>query len=244
MKQSISQYKDRLPPLLKKTAFVFLLLISAAPFLFRFIPPPFSMMMVYQKIVALTQGRSYDVTYQWTSLKNMSPSMGLAVIAAEDQKFMEHCGFDFESTWKAMRYRNKAKRVRGASSISQQTAKNLFLFPTKTLGRKLSEAYFTILIETIWSKKRILEVYLNIAEFGEGIYGVKAASKKFFNKTPDRLTSSESALLAAVLPNPHRFRVHSPSRYVLGRQRQIVSQMRALGGIMYISGLTGKGISN
>lgn len=155
--------------------------------------------------------------------------MKLAVIASEDQKFPEHEGFDFESINQALEDRERGRRVRGASTISQQVAKNMFLWPRQSWFRKGLEAYFTLLIEVLWPKQRILEVYLNIAEFGKGIYGVGAASQVFFGKPAAQLNSYDAALLAAVLPSPRRMRVNAPSPYVRSRQEWIVAQMQRMG---------------
>ena len=152
------------------------------------------------------------------------------MIAAEDQKFLEHDGFDFEAIDKAMTDAKRGRRLRGASTISQQVAKNLFLWPEQSWVRKGLEAWFTLWIELLWPKQRILEVYLNSAEFGRGIWGVEAASRHFFGKPALHLNRAEAALLAAVLPNPKRFRVSNPSPYVRQRQDWILWQMRMLGG--------------
>lgn len=161
--------------------------------------------------------------------------MQLAVIASEDQKFPSHWGFDMESindAWEA-----RERRQRGASTITQQVAKNLFLWRGPSWVRKGIEAYFTILIEALWPKQRVLEVYLNIAEFGRGIYGAEAASRFFYGKSAARLTSADAALLAAVLPNPVRLKVAAPSAYVRARQTWIVAQMAKLGGVGYLRNL-------
>ena len=151
--------------------------------------------------------------------------MALAVICAEDQNFDHHWGFDLEAIQESIEEYKKGKRLRGASTISQQTAKNVFLYPSRSWLRKGLEVYFTTLIELIWTKDRILTVYLNSIEFGTGIYGVEAASNYFYGRSADQLSRSQSALLAAVLPNPHRFLVNRPSSYILGRQQWILKQM-------------------
>ncbi|HSE13465.1 MAG TPA: monofunctional biosynthetic peptidoglycan transglycosylase, partial [Rudaea sp.] len=155
----------------------------------------------------------------------------------EDQLFPEHNGFDFKQIDKALEARERGRRVRGASTISQQVAKNLFLWPGQSWFRKGLEAGITVLIETCWSKQRILEVYLNIAEFGRGTYGVQAASRRFFGKDASRLSRQDAALLAAVLPAPRRFKVEAPSRFVRSRQNWILRQMEALGGTSYLADL-------
>jgi monofunctional biosynthetic peptidoglycan transglycosylase len=174
------------------------------------------------------------VDYRWTPYAQISRHAKLAVIAAEDQKFAVHPGFDFEAIDKALQSNAQGRRIRGASTISQQVAKNLFLWKGQNWLRKGLEVWFTLLIEGMWPKQRILEVYLNVAEFGPGIYGVGAAAPRFFRKPPAALTRSQAALLAAVLPNPRRYSVARPSPYVLRRQAWIVAQMNALGGKEYM----------
>ena len=154
------------------------------------------------------------IRYQWADWEEISPQVAIAVVAAEDQKFPVHRGFDVASIKEAMRENPHRRAPRGASTISQQVAKNLFLWPGRNLLRKGLEAYFTVLIELLWPKQRILEIYLNIAQFGPGIFGVRSASEVYFHKSPSQLDLSEAALLAAVLPNPKRFRLESPSDYV------------------------------
>ncbi|MCZ8131858.1 MAG: monofunctional biosynthetic peptidoglycan transglycosylase [Steroidobacteraceae bacterium] len=201
----------------------------------RWVPPVTSAFMLGSVVAAWRSGDlDYRVDYRWTPYARISRHAKLAVIAAEDQKFAFHPGFDFESIDEAIRDRERGKRLRGASTISQQVAKNLFLWKGQNFVRKGLEAWFTLWIELLWPKRRILEVYLNVAEFGPGIYGVGAAAPRFFRKEPARLSRGEAALLAAVLPNPRRFRVQRPSAYVLGRQAWIVGQMNALGGAAYI----------
>lgn len=172
----------------------------------------------------------------WVSMADISPWMGLAVIAAEDQKFPEHWGFDVPAIEKALAHNERNEsRIRGASTLSQQTAKNLFLWDGRSWLRKGLEAGLTLGIETVWSKKRILTVYLNIAEFGDGIFGVEAAAQRYFHKPASRLSVSEAALLAAVLPNPLRYKANTPSGYVRSRQAWIMRQMRQLGGESFMT---------
>lgn len=170
-----------------------------------------------------------EVRHQWRSLAQISPELQLAVIAAEDQKFADHSGFDLEAISSAIEYNQKGKKVRGASTLSQQTAKNLFMWSSRSFIRKGIEAWFTLLMELIWDKTRILEVYLNIVEFGPGIYGAEAASQHYFGKGAAKLTRYEASLLAAVLPNPWRYKVSPPSAYVEQRSAWIRKQMRQLG---------------
>ena len=204
----------------------------------RWIPPPTSAVMIQKHVLRFFQaGNQPAIRYQWVPWELISPKIAVAVVAAEDQKFPEHYGFDFESISEALENRKRRPRLRGASTITQQVAKNLFLWSGRSYLRKGLEAYYALLLELLWSKRRILEVYLNIAEFGNGIYGVSAAAETFLRKSPSRLTTSDAALLAAVLPNPKLLKVRRPSRYVLYRKNWIRQQMRQLGGVWYIRDL-------
>lgn len=199
-------------------------------FLLRFIPPVASAFMVAKYCEGLSgSGHRTTIWYDWVDRQQISPYMSLAAVAAEDQKFPDHFGFDFQSMVEALKEKEEGGSLRGASTISQQVAKNLFLWKGRSFIRKGLEAYFTVLIEILWPKHRILEVYLNIAEFGDGIYGVEAAADKFFHKPAARLTKRESALLSAVLPNPIRLKAAAPSAYVRQRAQHIERQMRNLG---------------
>jgi monofunctional glycosyltransferase len=185
---------------------------------------------------AVARNSGYRTDYEWVNLEEISPNAAIAVIASEDQQFPFHDGFDFKSIRESVRASEHGKKLRGASTISQQVAKNLFLW-NGGFVRKGLEAYFTVLIEAMWSKERILEIYLNIAQFGEGVYGVEAAARHFYHKPAARLTSSEAAVMAAVLPNPIKMRIDRPSAYVLSRRDQILGQMRDLGGASYLKGI-------
>lgn len=204
--------------------------------IFAFVPVPFSMVMIERQLGAwLTGDFSYVAHSDWVPMDEISPYMALAVMAAEDQKFPEHWGFDVGAIESALSHNQRNQnRIRGASTLSQQTAKNLFLWDGRSWVRKGLEVGLTAGIELIWTKRRILTVYLNIAEFGEGIFGVEAAARHFFNKPASKLSASEAALLAAVLPNPLRFKVNAPSGYVISRQQWILRQMRQLGGKDFI----------
>jgi monofunctional biosynthetic peptidoglycan transglycosylase len=177
------------------------------------------------------------VRYRWVEWEDLSPHLALAVIAAEDQRFLQHAGFDFNALQFAWKYNQGHRRVRGGSTITQQTAKNLFLYPERSYFRKAMEAYFTALLELSWSKRRILEIYLNIAQFGDGVFGAAAASERYFRKSPSELTPSEAALLAAVLPNPRKLKANQPSRFVKARRDWILRQMKQLGGTAYLAAL-------
>jgi len=197
----------------------------------RWMNPPASMMMILQRYDAAVGHRTdFRIDYRWVNWVEIADYLPLAIIAAEDQKFATHHGFDFDSIADAVKTRMRGGRLRGASTISQQVAKNLFLWPGKSLLRKGIEAYFTALIEMLWSKQRILEVYMNIAEFGDGIFGVEAASRRFFKKPARRIRLGEAARLAAVLPNPRAMRPDHPSPHVARRARWIRRQMGRMGG--------------
>jgi monofunctional glycosyltransferase len=205
---------------------------------FRWIDPPTSAFMVRDRLLALFDDRpGYRFRHTWVDWQQIAPNAAVAVVAAEDQKFASHLGFDLQAIDKAVRDAQRGRRLRGASTISQQVAKNLYLWPGQSFVRKGLEAWFTLLIESTWPKQRILEVYLNVAEFGRGTFGVEAASQKFFGRPARRLQREQAALLAAVLPNPGRYRVDRPSTYVLKRQRWILRQMAQLGGRDYLDTL-------
>lgn len=187
----------------------------------KWVPVWFTPLMISRSI-EYRNDDSFKTHKKWRSYENISPELAKAVIASEDNLFAEHNGFDWKEMKKAIRdHREKGKKLRGASTISQQTAKNVFLFPSKTFVRKAIEAYFTVLVELIWGKERILEVYLNVAEMGKGIYGAEAASQEFFDKNAAGLTRREASLIAACLPNPIERHADRPSQYVAKRAGQI-----------------------
>lgn len=200
----------------------------------RWINPVTSSIILQRQIVNFIKGDFELVKYHWVDYDYVSKYVPIAIVAAEDQNFPNHWGFDFKQIEKAMKQNKRGKRIRGASTITQQVAKNLFLWEGKSFVRKGIEAYFTILIELLWDKKRILEVHMNIAEFGENIFGVGIASIAYFKKPPDKLTINQAALLAAVLPNPIKYSVVKPSGYVRGRQTWIIKQINSLGGPDYL----------
>lgn len=197
----------------------------------RFIPPITSGLMIERRLESLANPLPYTRHYSWTPFNNISPHLGKAVLAAEDQRFLEHDGFDWEAIRAAANWNKqhtKTGRLRGASTLSQQTAKNLFLWSGRSWLRKALEAGFTVLLELCWPKHRILEVYLNIVEFGDGIYGAEAAAQHFFGKHALQLTAQECALLAAVLPNPRVYQVSRPSVYTRSRQVWILRNMNRI----------------
>ena len=198
----------------------------------RWIPPPVTAFILRERLV-----REEPVYYRWVPWSEISPQLAIAAVATEDQKFPFHHGFDLDAIADALESNRDGSRIRGASTISQQVAKNLFLWPEQNLIRKGAEAYLTVWIELLWPKRRILEVYLNVAEFGPGVFGAGAAGEHIFDKSARELTSREAATLVAVLPSPKRLSALQPSDYVLGRVEQIERAVGALGGPRYLAGL-------
>lgn len=210
-----------------------LILISIIPVLvFRWVAPPTSAVMLTRTLIEAEQQ-----DYQWVPLAHMSADLPLAVVASEDQKFPDHFGFDISAIKDAVEQHAQGRRLRGASTLTQQVARNLFLWQGRSFLRKGLEAWLTVLLELLWSKERILEVYLNIAETGKQTFGVQAASLKFFSRPASAVTREQAALLAAVLPNPLRFQAKRPSAYVIKRRNEILGQMAQLGGKAYLKGI-------
>ena len=221
----------RLLLILKWVAIVFFSSTILTVLLYSFINPPVTPLMVERVIEQKFDGKEARMSKQWVNIGKISPNMVLAVVSSEDNKFTEHFGFDLEAIEKAQEHNKKSKRKWGASTISQQTAKNVFLWPSRTWIRKGMELYFTSLIEIIWSKKRIMEVYLNIIETGDGVYGVEAASQLYFKKSALRLNRNEAALIASILPNPRKRNPTSPTPYLYGRQSKILGIMNKIGKV-------------
>jgi monofunctional biosynthetic peptidoglycan transglycosylase len=220
-----------------KIIYYFFVISIGLVIFFKFVPIPFTSTMIARKIEAIAEGKDSEIYYDWVSYKNISKEAPLAVIAAEDQLYPEHWGFDFEAMGNAFSHNLKGKKVRGASTISQQVAKNVFLWQSRSYIRKALEVYFTVLIELIWGKQRIIEVYLNVAEMGDMTFGVEAASQRYFGKSAKNLTREQAARIAAVLPSPRKWSVARPGPYVSRRANFISRQMRALGGVKFIEGL-------
>ncbi|HEV7350605.1 monofunctional biosynthetic peptidoglycan transglycosylase [Telluribacter sp.] len=218
-----------------KIVLYFLILSVIWVVVLKVVPVWVTPLMLVRKGEASAEGESTKLYHDWVSYENISKEAALAVVSSEDQEFPNHWGFDFEQIQDAMS--EKRKRPRGASTISQQVAKNVFLWNGRSYIRKALEAYFTVLIELIWGKERILEVYLNVAETGKMTFGVEAAAQRFYGKPAKNLTRHEAARIAAVLPNPIRYSIKNPSSYVQGRTSKIARQMRALGGQKYIADL-------
>jgi len=220
-----------------KLAIFFFVSTVLLVFAMRWINPVTSSIMIQRQIWGLFDGEFELVKYHWVNYDDVSKFMPIAIVAAEDQNFPNHFGFDFKQIEKALKENKRGRRVRGASTITQQVAKNLFLWEGKSFVRKGIEAYFTLLIELLWDKQRILEVHMNIAEMGDKIFGVGTASVAYFKKPAAGLNIRQAALLAAILPNPKRYSAVKPSGYVRGRQNWIVRQINSLGGANYLKDL-------
>lgn len=201
--------------------------------LYKVINPPITYLMMQRGFERKWDGKSWKIDKEWKDFNDISGNLKRAVIAAEDSRFMMHNGFDFKAIEKAYQKNQSGKKVRGGSTISQQTAKNVFLWPGRSYIRKGFEAYFTVLIELLWSKQRILEVYLNVIEMGDGIYGAQAATLTYYKKPCTSLLKGEAALLAAVLPNPRRWTPKKPTAYIYRKQRVILYNMRNLGKLEF-----------
>ena len=200
---------------------------------FKWVPVPFTPLMISRAIENKLDGKEAYLNHQWVPLESISPQLQKAVIASEDGSFLTHHGFDFTAMQKAFSNNQKGRKIKGGSTISQQTAKNIFLWQGRSYIRKVLEAYFTVLIECIWGKERIMEVYLNSIEMGDGIYGAEAASQYWYHKSAKQLSAVEAAGIAAILPNPRRFKAINSSTYTSRRKEQIVRVMRFIGKIEY-----------
>lgn len=200
---------------------------------YKWVPVPVTPLMVIRTVQQVSSGEKVVWKHDWESIDNISKNLQLAVICSEDQNFLNHYGFDMKAIEKAIAFNKKGKRTRGASTISQQTAKNVFLWPHRSWVRKGLEAYFTFLIELVWSKERIMEVYLNSVEMGNGIYGAEAAAQHWFKKPAANLRQQEAAAIAAVLPSPLRYRANPATNYIQSRKNWITRQMRFFGPLNY-----------
>ncbi len=197
--------------------------------IYRFVPPPITFLMVQRMVEQKFDGKKVKLKKDWVSIEHISPFMIRAAIASEDGRFLDHHGFDLEAMQKAYAHNQKSKRTKGGSTISQQVAKNVFLWSQRSYFRKGLEAYFTVLIEVLWSKERIMEVYLNGIEMGNGIYGVEEAAQYYFKKSAAELSKRESAAIAAILPNPIKWSASKPNAYIQKRQYRILKAMRYVG---------------
>lgn len=201
--------------------------------LYKWAPVPMTPLMLIRNVEQFQNDKKVVLKHDWIPIEEISKNLQLAVICSEDQNFLNHHGFDFEAIQNAMENNGKGKRIKGASTISQQTAKNVFLWPQRSWLRKGLEAYFTFFIELFWSKQRIMEVYLNSIEMGPGVYGVEEASKYWFKKSAIKLNRNEAAAIAAILPSPLRYRANPASNYIQGRKNWIVRQMNFYGKLEY-----------
>ena len=224
-----SWYNRLIRSLLKFVFGLFLLSIGIV-ILYRFVPVPVTILQLNRCVEQFENDKPIRLKKDWVSLDKISNKLQLAVVCSEDQKFLNHNGFDVEAIEKAIEHNRKGKRVHGASTISQQTAKNVFLWQGRTWVRKGLEVYFTGLIELIWSKEHIMEVYLNVIEMGDGIYGAEMASQIYFKKSASELSTVEAALLASILPSPRKYSATNPSSFVRGRQSWTMTQMMHWGG--------------
>jgi monofunctional biosynthetic peptidoglycan transglycosylase len=216
-----------------KVILIFLSVTVGFVLLYKFVNPPITSFMISKYF----SGGGTLIQKDWVSLADISPELPLAVIAAEDQKFLEHNGFDIDAIEKAIQDNAKGNRIKGGSTISQQTAKNVFLVPNRSWVRKGLETYFTFLIEVFWSKQRIMEVYLNVIEQGDGVYGVQASAVLNFNRDAKSINRSQAALMAVVLPNPVRYKIAAPTNYIRNRQGWVIRQMSNLGGPSFVKSL-------
>lgn len=229
--KSNPSFLKRIGRFIAKMLLAFFILSIGFVLLYRFVPVVFTPLMFIRVVEQVADGESLKLRREWVSLDEISPNMSNAVIASEDNLFMEHNGFDFDGIQKAIKHNQRKKRIRGGSTISQQTAKNVFLYPKRSYIRKGLEAYFTVLIELFWSKERIMEVYLNVIETGNGMYGVEKASQVYFNKPAAKLSKSQAAYIAVCLPNPRKFNPQYPSSYIKRRKAKIVNLMHAIGPV-------------
>lgn len=201
--------------------------------LYKFVNPPITFLMIERGFERLADGKNWKLKKDWKDFDDISLNLKRATLAGEDAAFMKHYGFDFGSMVKAFEKNQQGKKIRGGSTITQQTAKNVFLWPGRSYIRKGFEAYFTILMELFWSKQRILEVYLNVIEMGDGIYGAEEACMTYYGKSCSSLTKGQAALLVAVLPNPLRWSPAKPTAYIYHRQALILRNMKNLGKLEF-----------
>lgn len=211
--------------ILLRIVIIFLILSVGFTLLYKWVPVPLTPLMIIRCVEQKADGKEMTLKHKWIGLDKISPKLQLAVVCSEDQNYLNHIGFDFKAIEKAMKSNEEGKKIRGASTISQQTAKNVFLWPGRSYIRKGFEVYFTLLIELFWSKERIMEVYLNSIEMGKGVYGAEAAANFWFKKSASKLNKDESAAIAAVLPNPLKYVANPPSAYISRRKEWIKKQM-------------------
>ena len=233
VKKDTTPFRSKVSRFIFKILLWFLGLSIFFVVLFKFLPVPFTPLMVIRAIENKSAEKEVYFSHDWEPLENISVNLQKAVIASEDGTFLKHNGFDFTAMQKAYKSNERGRRIKGGSTISQQTAKNVFLWQGRSYLRKGLEAYFTVLIETIWGKKRIMEVYLNSIEMGDGIYGAQAAAEHWYRKEAANLTPQQAAGIAAILPNPRKFKATSSSSYINNRKAKIVRIMRHVGKLEY-----------
>ncbi|MBI2721067.1 MAG: monofunctional biosynthetic peptidoglycan transglycosylase [Bacteroidetes bacterium] len=203
----------------------FIIVSVVSVIIFRWLPVPLTPLMIIRCVEQKSEGKSMTLKHDWVNIEEISPKLQLAVVCSEDQNYLKHYGFDWGAIEKAMKANEKGKKIRGGSTISQQAAKNVFLWPGRSYVRKAFEAYFTLLIELIWSKKRIMEVYLNSIEMGNGVYGAESAAQHWYKTSAKKLNKDQSAGIAAILPNPIKYVANPPTSYILKRKEWIKKQM-------------------
>ena len=228
-KRRIKNWWTKLRKVAFKCVFCIFLFTQLQVISLKFINPPTTPNVAWEWGEALIKkAPEKKPSYHWTKIESISPYLRRSVLAAEDQRFLSHNGFDYNEIRNAVKTIIKRKKPRGASTISMQTARSVFLLSSRSLARKAAEAYYTVLIEIFWSKRRILEMYLNTVDWGTGVTGAEAAAQKYFSKSARKLTAAEAALMTAVLPNPHRWSVRKPTPYLQSRQRQIMKDQRIM----------------
>ncbi|MFN8208644.1 MAG: monofunctional biosynthetic peptidoglycan transglycosylase [Bacteroidales bacterium] len=228
---SLKRMTGKILSFLRWIIIVFLLWSVGGVIIYRFWNPPLTFLMLQRLKEQAVAGQKLKLDRKWVPLEKISPNLIQAVVASEDNNFLNHYGFDMEAISDALHHNEKSKRVHGASTITQQTAKNVFLWPKRSYTRKAFEFYFTLLIETFWSKERIMEVYLNSIEMGKGIYGAEAAARTYFRKPASRLSRAEAALIATSLPAPRKRNPAAPSAYMLRHQARILKLMGMIGPV-------------
>jgi monofunctional glycosyltransferase len=232
-KKASKNFWSKLKRILFKIFLWFNLLSLFLVLVFKFVPVPYTPLMLIRSMEHNSDGKEMVCSHQWVPLEDIAMNLQKAVIASEDGTFLKHSGFDFRAMQKAFKSNRKGKKLKGGSTISQQTAKNVFLWQGRSYVRKIFEVYYTFLIEIIWGKERIMEVYLNSIEMGDGVYGAEAASKYWFHKSAKNLSRYEAAAIAAILPNPRKYKASNSSSYVEGRKSKIVKIMRHVGKLEY-----------
>jgi monofunctional biosynthetic peptidoglycan transglycosylase len=224
---------QKLKSIILKVIVAFLIVSVFLVLLFKWVPVPFTPLMGIRIVAQWTNGESANFSHDWVSIDKISPNLAKAVIVSEDQKFLTHFGFDMEAMEKAYAGNKKGKKIKGGSTISQQTAKNVFLWPQRSYIRKGFEVYFTFLIEVFWSKERIMEVYLNSIEMGNGVFGAEAASQHWFRKPAAKLTAYQAASIAVILPNPRKYKATNSSNYIERRKNWTIRQMGYYGPLKF-----------